>query len=325
MKIPARTIWLASALLLLGACTDPVIENSSLTALDQPSAAPVSLPGPVSSVAPRTGTGFLSGVISDGVTQRLLPGVTVRVGEKRVQTDQAGYYQFEQLEAGEVKLIAEAVGYLSQAITIEIQPRRQVRDLGLQPGSGGSLPPLESPPATAPLPTALPLPSASVPPIVLLPGGGVATPSPMVSASPLPSPTTSPAPNVTPTPSPTPSSLYDPVLDEAKLSELFLKRRSNGLELNFLLYKANGLPVDWQWGVVQVEYYLAQSVSTNGVTAPGNLITSGRSIIAKSNEPFVSTLNAEQMAVLGETIFANYTLTLPDKRKLSLQKEFRIN
>ncbi|MGE3728037.1 MAG: carboxypeptidase regulatory-like domain-containing protein [Candidatus Sericytochromatia bacterium] len=315
MNTPARMFWLGSALLMVGACTDPVIETQTLTPADPPrvSAAPVSAPNTVSSPFPSLGSGFLSGVVSDAASQRLLPGVTVRLGDKQVQSDQAGYYQFEQIEAGEAKLIVEAPGYLPQAITVEIQARRQVRDLSLQLASGG-LPPL---PTAGPTPAPLTSPT----PILLLPGG--ATPSPAISASVIPLPSVSAV--ATPTPVPTPSPLYDPVLDDAKLSEVFLKRKINGLELNFLLYKSNGLPVDWKWGVVQVEYYLAQSVSSNGVSAPGNLISSGRTIIAQSNEPFLLTLNAEQLTLLGEKIYVNYTLTLPDKRQLALQKEFVIN
>lgn len=318
MNTPARRFLLGSALLMVGACTDPVIENQAVTPADPPrvSAAPVSAPITPSSL-PSLGTGFLSGVVSDAASQRLLPGVTVRLGAKQVQSDQSGYYQFELIEAGEAKLIVEAPGYPPQAITVEIQPRRQVRDLSLQAGSG-AVQPTGIPPSAGPTPTPLNSPA----PIFLLPGGAIATPTPTPSTTPV---ATTPVPATTPTPMPTPSPLYDPVLDDAKLSEVFLKRKINGVELNFLLYKSNGLPVDWKWGVVQVEYYLAQSISTNGVSAPGNLISSGRTIIAQSNEPFLLTLNAEQLGQLGDKVYANYTLTLPDKRQLKLQKEFPIN
>lgn len=328
MNTPARTFLLGSALLLVGACTEPVIQTQTSTLADPPrvSAAPPASPAPVAGSLPSPGSGFLSGVVTDGATQRLLAGVTVRLGDKRVQTDQAGYYELAQLEAGEAKLIVEAPGYAPQAITVEIQSRRQVRDLSLQAGTG-IVPTVPLPSSTVPNTATTPVPGSSPTPILLLPGGATATPTPAASATatPVPNASASASGNASPTPAPTASPLYDPILDDAKASELFLKRKINGVELNFLLSKSNGLPVDWKWGVVQVEYYLAQSVTTNGVSAPGNLISSGRTIIAQSNEPFLLTLNAEQLGQLGEKVYANYTLTLPDKRQLKLQKEFPIN
>jgi hypothetical protein len=316
----SRTAFIGLSLLslALASCGDPVINTSSNTAAE-----PQTLATPNANLSLEKG--FLSGVVMN--TQKsLLAGVTVRLGEQKVETDQTGYYQFSQVQPGEVKLIAEAPGYTPVALTVTIGAARQVQDLSLSTVQAGTSPVIL--PSAPPSSDTVTSPSTSPTPVFLLPDGSssaapIASSSPAVQANPTPVPATPVAGS--PTPAPTASPLYDPNLDEAKLSELFLKRKSNGLELNFLLSKSNGLPVDWSWGVVKVEYYLAQTQTNNGIKSPGSLITSGRTIIAQSNESFILTLSSEQMSQLGDSLYANYTLTLPDLRTLSLEKEFSIH
>lgn len=298
--------------LLLSACTDPVLDTQTL-APAAPALVPSAQPEP--RVGEALGTGSLSGVVRDQ-TQKLLPGVTVRLNGQQTQTDQVGFFEFSRLEPGEFKLIAEASGYQPVAVTVQLQARRQVQDLSLQ----ALAPPVQ------PL-TPSPLVSPALQPVFLPPqepSPASASPQPQNIATPQPTVTATSSPAVA-TPSPRPPSLYDPELDEAAVVELFLKRKANGVQLNFLLSKLNGLPVEWDWGVVQVEYYLAQPLNQQGVVTPGVLISSGRSVLTTNNQPFLLFLDSTALTLLGDEVYATCTLTLPDKRQLTLRQVVDVN
>jgi len=308
---------LGLSLFSLASCLDPVIENQPLTA-EPISASSATL------VPQAAGTKVqLTGIVKNAKTQALLAGVKVRLNTLETQTDQTGFFAFENLEIGEMKLIAEAPGYQPQAVTVALKSSKQVQDLALeaQPLPNGENPstltpqasstPYFLPPDTLSSPSPTPVPDATLQPQA----SGLPSPTPeaTVSATPLP------------TPSPTATPLYDPALDEAKGTDIFLKRKPTGIELNFMLFKLSGAPIVWNWGVVQVEYYLAQSVITNGSSAAGELITSGKSVLTQSNEPFTVPLDSQRQALIGETVFINYTLTLPNTQQLSYQKEVKVN
>lgn len=284
--------------LLISACTDPVLDTPVLA---PPSAMP---PETNKDTSPSLGVS-LSGVVRDS-EQNLLSGVIVRLNKQQTHTDQTGFFQFTELEPGEFKLIAEAPGYQPVAVTVQIQARSQVQDLTLQK-----------------LLTPSPSPLASLQPIFLTPSppDPSASPQPLVTASPTDSSQATSSPIATASP----SSLYDPQLDEAARVELFLKRKNNGIQLNFLLFRRNGLPVAWEWGVVQVEYYLAEPLTEGGLTKPGNLISSGRSVLTASNQPFLLTLDEAILSRLGDQVYATCTLTLPDSRLLTLRQVVNVN
>ena len=297
------SLWVGMVL-LLGACADPVLDTGLIPApVSSPLAAPV--PTPV-----MVGTAALSGVVSGPGGQPLLAGIRLRINGQSVLSDSTGFYRFSGLEPGEVKLIAEGSGYQPVALTVRLQSGQQVQDLALVAVRGAE-------------PTAAPSASAGSPqPIFLPPSDLPASPVPTATALPVISPT--PVATLAPTPQPTATPLYDPALDQAAVVNLFLKRKTTGLELNFLFARLNGLPVEWQWGTVQAEYYLAVPLKQAGTVSGGELITSGRTGLSGSNQPFVLPLDSVQSRLLGETVFATCTLTFPDQRVLTFQKEISV-
>jgi hypothetical protein len=294
-------VWLIP--LLLFACAEPVLNSPA-----SPEASP--------SGAATAHDGRLSGLVRDRESGALLANLTVRLDDQSVVTDAQGFYRFENVPAGELKLIVAAPGYSPYTDTLTFNGGRQVRDITL--GSTGAASPLPSL-----SPSGSPQPEVSATPIFL--------PDPDVSAQPNPtsSPTATPNPTPTPTPVPSPTATpaYDPLIDEVKTSELFVKRDGDRLELTLSLQRnLNGPPVPWQWGSVRVSYTLGKPLGSpaeldNSEPLQGG---SGSTQLPRSQENYFPVFVSP--TELDEYVFVYYEVTLPGGRMLSpVRAAYRIN
>lgn len=313
---PFRLLAPALSLGLLLSCQEPVL-NLNQQDLSQPGPSASNSPGPVAS-----GEAQLAGIVSDQISGALLNDAQVRVDTTGVRSDAAGFYLFEGLRAGEAKLIVQHPGYRPHTRTLQLSAGRQTVDIALLPVDA----PLPVTPSDAPpdsLPTAQPgspAPAPSPTPIILNPDGSTSVPSaaPSASASPLPSATPSASPSASPSANPG-NSAYDPELDRTAQAEAIVKSHPNGLQLQFLLSRSNGLPVNWGWGQVRVEYYLANLEPDNSL---GQFLTSGSSVLLSNGDGFVLS-NLSQSP--NTRIRINFTLTLPDQRKISQEESLTVN
>lgn len=299
MSNPFRFLLLTFVLV---ACQEDPVLNQQQSDLSQNRPAASSSTNPDTPAANPAQT--LSGIVRDQQTGKLIAGASIRLDTLLGSSDQVGFYQFKQPPAGASKLIVVHPDYESFVETITVQGNRQIYDIQMVPKGMGQNP-LSLPSVMASSSPGLE-PSASATPIMLLPSG-VPTPT---SASSSPTPTTVSSP--TPTPQATPSSAYDPILDEAAQGEVLVKRHSKGLELVFSLQQANGLPVNWSWGSVGVEYYLAD--------LSGRILANGKSVILSNGESFVVTSSES----FSEQVQVSITFTLPDARTLSFQSTLTV-
>jgi len=290
---------LTTLCLLVGACQDPVL-NLQQRDPTQPSRAAPEAPADTEAA---TGQSRLAGVIKDQQTGQLLNNAQIRVDAEAGKSDSAGFYQFLSLPPGEVKLIVQYPGYHPYTQTLTLVPGRQTVDVALLPLSVLPLPePMPNP--DNPLDGS---PSAEPVPIILNPDGSTSTPSPVATASASPSP----VPSLSPSPSPSPSPAYDPDLDRVVQADVFIKRQGDGLQLSFVLQRSNGLPVNWSWGQVRVEYYLANLDSQGEVS---QFLTNGSTVLNDNGDNFVVS-NLTQTA--GTQVRINFTLTFPNQRQVS--------
>lgn len=305
--MPRRSHLTPLLLSLLGclmACQEPVLTQGQQDLTNRP-------PSPATSAITQPDTGSptqasLGGLIRERDSGKLVSGATVRLDTRATSSDQAGFYQFLNPGSGEAKLIVIHPDYAPFTETLSLDGKRRIHDVQLS---------LTGAPAASPTPqlSSSPgvTPSASPTPLILLPDGSVATPAPTASPSPSASSSSSPQSSGSPSASATPvasaSPAWDPRLDEAAQAEVLVKRRSNGLELTFLLAKINGIPVNWEWGQIKVEYYIGKV----GAPAADSLVTSGRSVINAFGDSFVVTTGQAQVP---ETVRVKFTLTLPDAR-----------
>ncbi|HEY9839040.1 MAG TPA: carboxypeptidase regulatory-like domain-containing protein [Candidatus Obscuribacterales bacterium] len=275
-------------LLLLAGCQEPVLNDSQqdLTQSRSQSRPPQAVPSAVV-----TDSAALGGIVRDGISGKLISGATVRLDTRATESDQAGFYQFAASQKGEFKLIVLHPDYQPYTETLQLDGTRRIHDVQLTP-LGATAPPAAS---------SSPGPVASPTPILLLPNGSTASPGASPTASPLATPSVSP----TATPVPTASPAYDPLLDEAVQAEVLIKRHPNGLELVFLLQRSNGQPVNWEWGEVQVQYFLADNA--------GQLLTNGGTVLNAYGESFVVSPSNGQVP---DQVQIQYTLTLPDHRQI---------
>lgn len=282
-------------LCLLSACQeDPVLSTGQQDlsqAQPQTSSAPQIQATPTPTATPAIGTS-LGGVVRDSVSGQLVSQATVRLDARSTLTDQTGYYLFLEPGQGEGKLIVEREGYQPFTQTVQIGDSKRVVDIQIVP-------------ANAPAPTATPQT-----PVVLQPDGSA-------SVSPSPSPSPTPAPTATPgngaTPSPTASPAYDPVLDEVAQSDVLVKNHPNGVELTFTLQKANGVPVNWEWGQIMVQYVISGT--------DGQPIANGVTVMNSFGDKFVTN---SSVSPLPNQVKAVYTLTLPDGRKVSADSTVQV-
>ncbi len=284
MKKPLFALLL---LMLSTSCQEPVLStNTPGKDMTQES------PPPTTGATPLPQNNLvLQGVIQEAGTQRLLPGVTVRINTTSQVSDEAGFFRFENLAPGEVKLIATAPNYVPINRTLELTAGTQTEDLMLQPVT-----------ASSPSPT----PEASPTPIILLPDGSTATPepTPMPTATATPTPSATPTPEATPTTEPSASS----TLNEATQASVLVQRKNEDLLLTFTLNKSNGAPVQWSGDQVFIEYYIA---------TPGDeILTSGKSLITSNGDRFVVSLGGRPST---EMVKVDITLLLPNQQVLTIQ------
>lgn len=286
-------------LLFLAACQEDPVLNQQQSDLSQNRPTAISSSSPDNPAVNSAQT--LSGIVRDQQTGKLIAGASIRLDTLLSSSDQVGFYQFKQPPAGASKLIVVHPDYESFVETITVQGNRQIYDIQMTPKGMG------------PLPSSLPSvmassspglePAASATPIILLPSG---VPTPVSAVSATPTAVSSPIPQATP------SSAYDPILEEAAQGEVLVKRHSKGLELVFSLQQANGLPVNWSWGSVGVEYYLAD--------LSGRILANGKSVILSNGESFVVTSSE----TFSEQVQVSITFTLPDARTLSFQSTLTV-
>lgn len=298
---PLRTLLaaLSSLLLLLPACQEPVIgSGQDLTASPRPGAT-------AASNSPAATGATLGGVVKNRETGALVNGATVRLDTRSTETDQAGFYQFAATPAGQAKLIVLHPNYQPYSETLTLDANRRIVDVQLLPNGAATPGPSVTPSAT--------------PPLILLPDGST-SPMPTPSASASASASASPSASASATPRPTATPAYDPRLDDAEQAEVTVKRRSNGLELLFLLQSANGSPVNWEWGQVKVEYFIADAnLNSNGSR---DQVTSGRTVINAYGEEFVVGTGGR---VVPDEVLVNFVLTLPDEREIEHEMTVEVN
>lgn len=279
-------------LCLLSACQEDPVLTTGQQDLSQPQPQTTSAPQvqatPTPMATPVLGTS-IGGVVRDSVSGQLVSQATVRLDARSTLTDQTGYYLFLEPGKGEGKLIVEREGYQPFTQTVQIGDSKRVVDIQIVPANA---------------PTATPQT-----PVVLQPDGSASV-APSASPAASPTPDSTPAPTATPgngaTPSPTASPAYDPALDEVAQSEVLVKNHPNGVELTFSLQKSNGLPVNWEWGQITVQYVISGT--------DGKPIANGVTVINSFGDKFVTN---SAVSPLPNQVKAVYTLTLPDGRKIS--------
>ncbi len=283
------------------ACQEPVLNPSQSDLGQNSSASPAN-----SANLTNSNQASLGGLIRERDTGKFISGASVRLDTRSTSSDQAGFYQFMNPGSGEVKLIVMHPNFATYTETLTLDSQRRIHDVQLSP--------LGTAPSASPDAQSSPniSPSSSPTPIILLPDGSVSSPSPSASASASASPQASPSPSSTSssasaTPSPSPSPAWDPKLDDATQAQVLVKRRSNGLELVFLLAQNNGGPVNWEWGQVKVEYFIGKTSGPN----TESLVTSGRTVINAYGEGFVVVTSQAQGL---DSVRVKFTLTLPDNR-----------
>lgn len=67
---------------------------------------------------------ILNGEIKDAKTQELLIGAKVQVGRKFTATDDDGYYELQDIEPGEYKIIITKRGYIRLTKNVQLQGRK---------------------------------------------------------------------------------------------------------------------------------------------------------------------------------------------------------
>lgn len=279
---------------LLTACQEDPVLSGSQTDLTQ-TAASVAPPGAAQSAAssptaPPAPTAepvlqaAISGLVKDANGQ-LLAQTEVRLDNLVTHTDAVGFYQFLNPPVGESKLIVQRSGYQTYTQTLRLDGDRRIVDVQLTAATASSAPIVLLPDGTA---SALPSTSPA------------ATASPIAATSPTPGATSSADP------APTPSPAYDPQLDEAADSDVLLKRHANGLSLLFMLQKANGQPVNWEWGQITIQFVVTGS--------DGTPIANGVTVMNSFGDQFVASTSVTS---LPNQAAVTYTLTLPDGRSLS--------
>lgn len=294
----------------LNACQeDPVINSgqdftqpTSASSVN-PTASSNNSSTPDSSAAPQDSSGDtgvrLTGVVKDKASGLLLSEALIRIDTTSTITDGAGYYQMDHLVSGEAILIVQHPGYVPYTAQINLSSGRSFQDIALEPLTGNNQ---------------SSSPSASPTPVILKEDGTVSQPS--ASASPSPSSSASNSPE----PTPSPSSGYDPQLDEVVQTKVVARRQENGLALVFLLQRSNGLPVNWEWGTVKIEYYLAnKTVPSEGSTL---FLTSGTSILTANGDTFVVDTGDRNVE---NQIEINFTLTFPNGRQLPQDLTLNLN
>ncbi|MGV3523657.1 MAG: carboxypeptidase-like regulatory domain-containing protein [Candidatus Sericytochromatia bacterium] len=278
---------------LLSACQeDPVLDGTPQDLTQNPGNPISASPSPENTPTPNVGNPDvqLAGVVRNSSTGALLANATVRVNDQATRTDSAGFYRLSPTQTGAVKLIVIQEGFQPYTATLELRSGSQIQDIDLQAADQN---------------VATPVPTASEGPIVLLPDGSasVMPPRPTPSASPTPAPT--PVPTATPA--------WDPILDEAAQSDVLIRRRGqNQLELVFTLQRVNGLPVNWEWGQVLIDYNLGNPLNANSCDN-AEFLTSGRSVINANGEGFVINLGSKEPE---NPVCINYTLTLPNREEI---------
>lgn len=317
LRAAARLLATGFSLALMSSCQEPVL-NLNQQDLSQPGATESPANRPDAADAAQ-----LAGIVSDQLSGALLNDAQIRVDTTGVRSDAAGFYLFESLPVGEAKLIVQHPGYRPHTRTLQLSAGRQTVDIALLPvGADMPVPAPDSPATSIPAPQ----PGASPAPIILNPDGSTSMPSSAPTATPPVSPIASPsaAPSASPTATASPSanpdnSPYDPELDRVAQAEAIVKSHPNGLQLQFLLSRSNGLPVNWGWGEVKVEYYLANLEPDDSL---GQFLTSGSSVLLSNGDGFVLS-NLSQSP--NSRIRINFTLTLPDQRKISQEQSLTVN
>lgn len=316
-----KHFYLLFALLLLHACQEPVISTGQTDTTQLPSSA--GTPQPSSSSAVTTQT-RLSGVVKNAATGELLSNTQIRLDTQEVSSDDAGFYQFESDLQGPVKLIVQRPGFQDFSQTLNLSQERQILDILLFPSEASSKPTGQPPVSPSPSPSTNP--SANTEPIILLPDGTTATPSPeptdAASPTPSPSPSASASASAAPSPSPSPSAspAFDPKIEEIEHSQIIIQLKENDLlSLSFLFETASGLPVNWDGGTVNVEYFLATSDSSGGA---GEFLTSGKSLVTANGDGFSVSIAGRN---LKQFVQAQYTLKLPDGRSLNQNQTVQLS
>lgn len=291
-----KTMPVLSLFLLFYACQEPVITETQSQDLTQgtPGVSASQTPAPASS--PSTSEQVtLQGVVQAADTQKLLPGITVRLNALSQVTDEAGFFRFTNQPAGAAKLIVAAPNYVNVNRNIELTAALQTEDIVLTPTEAQPLDPRPSPtPST----------------ILLLPDG-TATSAPEPSSSPVPSATPTPSSSPTATPSPEPSPPNE--LNEAATADVLISSKTEGLRLSFTLNKSNGLPVNWSDQEVYIEYYIA--------TSDNQLLTSGKSFISASGENLVVSLGGRSAT---PDVNVDINLLLPNQKVLLIRKTINV-
>lgn len=295
-----KTIPIFFIAFLLYACQEPVLTSPQGQDLTQnpptnsAAATPSATATPLSEIKKVT----LQGVIQEANTQKLLPGITVRLNELSQVTDEAGFFRFTDQPTGSAKLIVAHPNYVNINRNIQLTSTLQTEDIVLTPGE---LPQVE--------------PSASPSTIILLPDG-TATSAPSSSASPVPTASSSPDPSPTasaiPTPSSSPSSVTNE-LNQATNADVLIQTKGADLRLTFTLSKRNGLPVNWSDQTVYIEYYIA--------TSDNALLTSGKSLISSSGDGFVVSLGGRTAT---PTVNVKITLLPPNGNPIQINKTVNV-
>lgn len=295
-----KKICLLLCLLSLSACeTEPVIFGPQEDLTQSQNANQGSIPStPTTSaepsessrlpLSPDTDDVRLTGVIKDQSTGLLLSEALIRVDTQAAISDGAGFFQIDNLEAEKVILIVQQPGYIPYTATVELKSGRNFHDIDLVPLAQNAN-------------QNSPSPSASATPIILEEDG----------STPAPTATPNSGESVTPTPTPSPSGPYDPQIDEIALSNVVMRRKENGLELVFLMQRSNSLPVNWEWGSISVEYFLANTTIFAEDTT--YFLTSGKTELRQNGDTFVVDPGNRQV---GDEIEIDFTLTFPNGREL---------
>jgi N-acetylmuramoyl-L-alanine amidase len=87
-----------------------------------------------------TSRALVTGMITDGMNQHPVAGAWVKLADKMVQTDQGGFYLFENLDPASYPLTVNCPGYLSHEDSIKVRKNTgQHQDIAIQPLYGGLL------------------------------------------------------------------------------------------------------------------------------------------------------------------------------------------
>ncbi|KPL19355.1 MAG: hypothetical protein AMJ92_03470 [candidate division Zixibacteria bacterium SM23_81] len=87
-----------------------------------------------------TSPALVTGMITDGTNQHPVPEAWVKLADKMAQTDQGGFYLFENLDPGSYPLMVKCPGYLSHEDSIKVRKNAgQHQDIAMTPLYGGLL------------------------------------------------------------------------------------------------------------------------------------------------------------------------------------------